>query len=379
MAAGLLASLHSPAQQEKIDSLKTILPRLKDTARINCLLEIARGYFSVPNKDSITHYSNRGFAEAKRLNYLRGMAVGMMHRSGMAVCFRNDYSGGAQLAGEAIRLFHSSPNKQEIPLAYQILGRAQTELGRYDEALANLHLSMKWAQVTGDDRWIATNLETMTDIYRDRGDYVKLLETQQQLARMDRACGNTDYYSPHELWVLGLTYRLLEEYPTALRFWRKLFVEPIGPEKLVGTLGTWNMTDYADLLTLADLTDSALYYYNTFDSARAETKELRYFLTSKGEYFLHLKQYNTALPYFVDALRYHRQLNDRRQTNRTLIDLAKTYDALHRNDSAIAYARQGLAIAMQTNSKPLIRDGYKILYTVYDRLQQKDSAYLFYR
>lgn len=371
LAAALPAYLNCSAQQEKIDSLKKVLPKLKDTTRIDCLLELSCQYFCTPEKDSIIHYTQIAYEESKKINYIHGLAVSYVRKSGIANCTHNDYPETEKYAREALKWFSITGNKKELSVAYFMLGRALTNQSHYDEALTNIQLAYQLAKKDGDEDWMGSSLETMTDIYRDRGDYVKLLESQQELVKRDRRLGDINYYSFHELWVLGLMYRLLEEYTTALPFWRRLF--------LVNGFGwSWNQMEYAELLTFANEPDSALYYYNKFDSAKAEIKDLRFFLISKGEYYLYLKQYNAALPYFSKGLRYHQQLNDRRQINRTLIDLAKTYEALHSNDSAIYYARQGLAMALQTKAKPLIRDGYEILYNVYDGLQQ-DSAYLYYK
>jgi hypothetical protein len=372
-AAMLLISVNCFAQGEKIDSLKKILPKLKDTARIDCLLELSAQYFCPPKKDSILYFAQIAYEESKKANYLHGLALANTRKAGVASCASNNYSEGEQLSREALKWFSRTPNKKEIYIAYWILGRSQTNQSNYDEALINLKRAYDWASVAGKDDWIGMCLETMTDIYRDRGEYVKLLQTQQQLVQWDRKMGDTGSYSFHELWVLGLMYRLLEEYPTALPFWRKLFLVPMSD------IGSWNQMEYAGLLMQANQPDSALYYYNLFDSSKADIKDLRYFLISKGEYYLFLKQNRTALPYFLKGLTYHQQLNDRRQINRTLLDIAKTYAALKRNDSAILYAREGLAMALQTKAKPLIRDGYEILYTVYDRLHQSDSAYYYYQ
>ena len=48
----------------------------------------------------------------------------------------------------------------------------------------------------------------------------------------------------------------------------------------------WDYTIYAELFSLTQQYDSALYYYNYFDSAKTDTQNLRVFLVSKGEYFL---------------------------------------------------------------------------------------------
>ncbi|HET7899284.1 MAG TPA: hypothetical protein VFL47_16470, partial [Flavisolibacter sp.] len=213
------------AQTDKIDSLKKVLPGLNDTARISCLADIGVQYSCQRKKDSSLHYIQLVQAESKQQNNIHGLALAYILKAIYAYNYYNDLIQTEQMAREAISCFHRTANKKKITFAYQVLGRALTDQSRYDEALTNLNLSLKWAQITGDHNFILMNLETMTDIYRDRGDYVKLLETQKKLAQIDRAQGDAGYYSFHESWVLGLMYRLLEEYKTALPFWRKIFVE----------------------------------------------------------------------------------------------------------------------------------------------------------
>jgi hypothetical protein len=363
------------SQRENIDSLEKILPALEDTLRIDCLTKIGVQFIFNPDKDSVNYYTNLVYEESKKINYIHGLAESCVLKAAIANHFYNDFSTMEKMAREALMWFSKISNKKDIEIAYWQLGRALTNECNYDEAITNLDLSSYYAKKIGNDEWIGNCLETMTDIYRDRGEYAMLFETQQKLMQMDRRAGDTSYYSFHELWVLGLMYRLLEEYSKALPFWRKLFVESKG-----GFGWSWNQMEYAELLTLANQPDSALYYYSLFDSAKARIKDLRYFFISKGEYYLYLKQYSTALPYFLKGLGCHKQVNDKRQINRALIDIAKTYSALERNNSAIFYAKEGLAMALQTKAKPYIRDAYEILYTVYDRFPQtEDSAYYYYR
>jgi LytS/YehU family sensor histidine kinase len=362
------------AQPAKIDSLRKTVLRLRDTARIDCFYELAVQYLCKPNRDSATYFANHIYEESKRINYAHGLAAFCMLKAGIANQFYNDYSQMERFVREALKWFNLTENKKDIDIAYWQLGRALTNQSNYDEALTNLQIAYGLAQKEGYKGVKGAVFETMTDIYRDQGEYAKLLRSQQELIKMDRIAGDTGYYSFHELWVLGLMYRLMEEYSTALPFWRHLFLEEVN-----GFVWSWNQMEYAELLTYASQPDSALYYYNKFDSAKADIKDLRFFLVSKGEYYLFLKQYNAALPYFHKGLTYHRQLNDQRQIKRTLLDIAKTYAALGLNDSAINYARKGLAMSLQTKSKPLIRDAYEIIYSIYNNLHQTDSAYNYYQ
>jgi tetratricopeptide (TPR) repeat protein len=368
------------AQPGKIDSLRKVLPTLGDTARQDCLHELGVQYIFKADRDSAIYFANLVYDESKRINYIHGLALSCTLNAAIANHFYNDYSQMERWAREAVKWFDKTGNKNLVPIPYWQLCIALGRECKYTEALINGRLCYNWAKQLKDYDWQASALEAMTDSYRQTGEYDKLLEVQSEMVKHERMSGDTSQYTFHELWVMGLMYRLLEEYSTALPLWRKLFfIERLDPKEFLSKWGAWNLTDYTDLLILADEPDSALYYSNVFDSAKAEIKNLRYFLTSKGEYFLFLKNYSAALPYFLEALIYHRQLNDLMQVKRVLLDIAKTYQALENADSAIAYTRQGLSIAIPANSKPDIRDGYNILSAVYDQLGRIDSANIYFR
>ena len=369
---GLLWNITIHAQL--IDSLQKALPSLKDTARIDCLQELSVQYLFKPDEDSALYFANLAYKESKEINYYNGIAKSFGPRAAARNHFHNDFPGMEKLAQESLKWFDRTNNKKGIEVAYWQVGAAYYSQGKFDKALFYLHLSYEVARKHAI-HFTMNALEMMTDVYRERGEYVKLLEAQQKIIKYERDNGATNYYTFHELWVMGLMYMLLEEYETALPFWRQLFLV----ESENKFINTWNMVEYAELLTKSGQTDSALFYYNQFDSTNAEKKDLRYFLVSKGEYYMTINEYNKALPNFKKALLIHQALHDLNQTKRTLLDIAKCYEVFQNNDSAIHYAKQGLSIAIQTQSKPYIRDGYSILYSIYNRLKQTDSAFYYYQ
>ncbi len=364
------------AQLLNIDSLKKVLPSIHDTARIICLHQLTVQYLFEKRMDSVNYYLNIAYKESIKKNYIHGLVLVALSEAAVEYYSSNNNDKTEGLIKKSLYYFNQTPNKKEINVAYWWLGRIQKNKCNYDEALTNLQLAYQLS-IKDDDhyyQWDAYCLESITDIYRDRGDYTNLLNTQEKLISAEKKSGDTGYYSFHELWVLGLMYKLMGEYSTALPFWRHLFFNEMN-----GFGITWNQMEYAELLTYANQPDSALYYYNKFDSAKASIKDIRYFLVSKGEFYLYLKQYQTALPYFQKGLIYHQQLNDLVQTKRSLLDIAKTFAALGKYDSAINYAKQALSIAIPAKSLPSMRDGYEVLYNVYDHLHQTDSAYNYYR
>jgi len=57
----------------KIDSLKKVLPSLRDSARIDCLNAIFRSYYWLGN-DSFKYYIRPAYEESIKINYVSGIA-----------------------------------------------------------------------------------------------------------------------------------------------------------------------------------------------------------------------------------------------------------------------------------------------------------------
>jgi tetratricopeptide (TPR) repeat protein len=111
--------------------------------------------------------------------------------------------------------------------------------------------------------------------------------------------------------------------------------------------------------------DSAWYYYNKFDTAHAANANLRIYLVSTGETYLLQKQYQKALPNLKRGLAIDEKLNDQSECKRALLDIAKTYLETGDNKTAIAYAKEGLALSIQSESRQFIRDAYYVFYSAF--------------
>ena len=369
----MLLSINSLAQRERIDSLHRVLPSLKDTARIECLIQLfVEARYSGAN-DSAIYYARLFTDESKKINYIHGIAESYMCNGVLQMAVYGNQPEAEKLLKEGLKWFEKTANKERIEIAYCLLGDALFNQGKYAESLESLKQGYKFAKNAGNQHWTVASLEKMTNVYREWGEYENLLEAQKEIILAERKSGDTASFTIHELWVMGLMYMLLEEYPAALTHWRRLFL-------VVYRFGdVWNTLEYTQLLTYANLPDSALYYYNQIDSANANPGDRNLFLISKGEFYLFQKDYAKALPYFIKGLSYNRQSSNFLQTKRNLLGIGKAYSGLNRNDSAIRYAKEGLALALRSNSKPHIRDAYQILYSAYNRMQKTDSAFYYYR
>ena len=366
---------------DKIDSLKMQLQFMHDTARVDCLNELSDQYILSSTKDSAEYYATTANNEAKKINYIHGIAESISHQSRIAKHFNDDFIKSESLAKESLFWYEKTTNKKDIEKVYQELWYSLFSQSKFDEANKYAEKELERCKATGNASGIYDALSNIAVIYFQEGNYDSSFYFYQQSSQVA-------FNNKNEIWItsilfnLGTLYRSIGDYATALNYYRQAFQRD-NPENLKYRIDSdwdiWLKTEYAELFSLNHQFDSAWHYYNLFDTSELKIRDLRIYLVSTGETYFLQKNYAKALQNFLRGLVYHKLLNDINEVKRTLLDIAKTYFTLNNNTAALKYAREGLSLAIQTKSKQFIRDGYNVLYSVYDRIHQTDSAYIYYQ
>ena len=377
----LITGITSLPQTRQLDSLKKILPSLSDTLRADCLNELSYHYTFVSNKGSAVHYQSLAYEASKKLNYVHGIAEAISRQAGIFERFENDFIKEEKLATEALAWYDKTPNKKNVQLVYNQLAFSVFAQSYYERAIGYVEKTYEYYKKEGNESGVADALSFMGAIHNAKGDYDTGFDyTQQSLQHAMKT--NDSALIKSALNCVGSLFLRIEDYPVALNYYRKSLERITQNDSILqarGEMDVWVQMEFAEIYCHLNLFDSALYRYNLFDSAKASEKDLRVFLVSKGEFYQMLNEHGVALKYFLSGLYYHRKLNDRNEIKRVLLDIAKAYFAMNDNRNTLNYGRQGLALSLETNSKQFIRDGYEILYLVFDRMHQTDSAYFYYR
>ena len=361
------------AQREKIDSLKNVLPSLKDTARIECLIKLFVEHIHKGEKDSAIYYANMEDEESRKINYLHGIAESYMLKAAMQNVFFHNFPEMENLAKEALKWLNRINNKTRIEIAYWQAAGAMFAQYRYDEASPYLEESYYWCEKNGNKEWMYNVLGFKYENYRDIGEYEKAFEAFQKIQQLNlRFEGKVNLW--FENYVLGELQRRMGNYAIALNYYHKVIAQID-----LQHADIWFRISYPELFALNSQFDSAQYYYNLIDSSKLNQHDLRFYLVSIGEFYLLQKAYRKALDLLLQGLKYHRESTDVTQVNRALLDIAKIYTTLQKDNDALAYAREGLELSLLSHAKQYIRDAYQILYEVYQRRNQQDSAFAYYQ
>ncbi len=383
----------------KIDSLKRILPSLKDTARINCLNNIGevfldRNDYKFKRKvDSALVYTEIANLESTKTSYKNGIAKSLLiFCYGFKLyCFHNRNNridNAANFSKWGIYL------KQLFDIAGQIddaeiWGRAyylQSDLLSWQkkekesqEALKN---AMKWFRKSGDELNEAATCTEIGSTYKGNGEYENAFEYYSRALEIAKKrssnAGPGDYNI--ELVLYGLMnmadmYEAAGDYESALNFIREGMQfdaiynapNPWGMEQQLATLflgsGQYDSALYylepiirkhqapifvwpsfADAFLLAGKLDSALYYYNrAIDSLKGrvfagatEVGLMRCYI-GKAKILNNQKKYKEALSYAKKSLALEQYRSIKRAGLNTYDLISKLFHQLGKNDSAYIY------------------------------------------
>ena len=363
------------------DSLRLVLPQLKDSARIDCLNELSLLFIEQSISDSAIYYAKTAQYESKTLGYVHGIAASLSRQGMIQTHFYNDFAGAEKLDRQSIDYYRRTENKYGLTSTCDHLAYACFSLGEYDEAmkisLACYDLCKKNQDVFG-----MSDIQVLiAQIHLKRGEFVQAFESANEALQL--AMRQRDSAEIHGCMInLGSICMGIEDYPLALNYYRTYFQNYSAADSLADSRDetvVWTKMEFAEIYGHLNKFDSALLIYNSFDTVHAPDKDLRVFLGSKGEYFMLAGEYAKALPLLQKALSLHRIFNDQNEIVRIVLDLAKTHHVLHNENQALLYAREGLNLGLQTRARQRMRDAYKVLYSIYDSRGETDSAYFYYR
>lgn len=213
----LSASVTAFAQQNKIDSLKAILPSLKDTTKVKALNDLAyRTMFSSP--EEAEGYANEALQLSEQIDYPKG-AANAWNVKGALLDINGNYerSVDAYLSGLKI-LDQSNIKSFNSRLAlYNGLGLVYSRKADYSKALDFFFKSFDLAEKAKYKFAIVNVLLNIGLVYYDQKEYEKALEYFFK-CRDTAIEFNEDKTVAKALTNIGIVYNAQQEYGKAIEF-----------------------------------------------------------------------------------------------------------------------------------------------------------------
>ncbi len=339
----------------KIDSLKKILPSLKDTARIDCLNALSQGYIGVKT-DSAKLYGLQALKEANNINYTYGQGKAYFRIALSLWVSGMEFPAMERYSNMAIIHFKKYPNDQQLGVAYRDLGYSKWAQSSFPEAIDAMQTCLQLYIKAGDTADIGSIYNILGAIEAERGYYGNALQYLLKGIGFNQESNYGD---------LGLLYMLVGDFDTALEYLRKSLVTSKYANLSIGEV-FFNEKKY----------DSALHYYRQFQQYATTSgyNDICKGYARRGELYLVLHQYDSALIYLQNALYPFKKANDRNQVMWVLLRLGRAYKEMGHFMTALHVANRLLQTAQETGARQSIRDAHFLLYELFEALGQYSKA-----
>jgi tetratricopeptide (TPR) repeat protein len=284
----------SIAQTEEIDSLRTILIKIKeDTNKVNLYYEIAKLSFPIGEYDTCSIYSEKCLKLSKKLGFKRGISDGY-YLKGLLLSKRSNYKESIDWFKKSALVKEEIKEYRGLGGAYNHIGLMYNKLGKYDQAVEYCYKSLQLREKIGDKKGMAASISNIGFIYYDQKKFddalkyhTKALEIREEINDIQgiASCNQN----------IGLIFWQKNKYEEALRYHFKCLElsKQINEKNRIaeayGNIGLVydEMGDY----------EKALFYYNEILKMKTELNDLEGIEGSYinlGSLYMQMKEFDKA-------------------------------------------------------------------------------------
>lgn len=314
------------SQSRKVDSLRKLIPTLKDdTNKVISLNTLSEYLWRASKYDTSLLVSTGSIQLADKLGYKKGKAA-----------------------------------------ALRDAGIVQWFQGKYSEALKNQQEALKLNTEIGYKHGISSNLGNIGSIYKDQGDYVKALDYYKQGLKMDEQ-EHDSVRLAGDYGNIGIIYHVQGDFPNCLEYYLRALniAEKLGDKAGMGRhLGNIGNV-YAD----EGDTAKALDYYQrsiNIDEEIGDEGNAAVALSNMGNLYVGSKR-SKALDYYTKGLKLAEKIGDAQLEATCYGNIGSVYFDLKNYSQAYDFFQKGLKLDLEIGNKNGLASDYGYMGMLYTK------------
>ncbi len=380
----LLLLLGNAAWSQNVDSLTIVglkkkLPSLKDTARVNCLVDIAREYFFYDRKtDSLAYYISMVKKESGKIRYNKGFVSGVLFETGVDIFDKKDLAKARINLEQVTKLVDSvkQPGLYADLLSMwgELLGREKSS-GVEDMSMRILH----FYQLAGDYQGEAEVTNWICSGFLSKGKYEEGFDYCDRALRLSkvkrtRTIGWGDFLVQFALSGMAELYSAAGDNETSMAYLKES--NDYEREHKTG----WKMDgQIADLYSSMGQTDSAMIYWKKWRNnpgwAGSAGGHKAWGNNVLARIYMKTGQYEKAIPLFKSSIDTFMLYKNWAGLAIPLVALGEAYLGNKEYQEALKFAMKGMDSARKYEMRPLIMQAYQQLAKIQHALGDNENAY----
>lgn len=371
-----LSLISSVAQNPKIDSLKTLLPKSSsDSSKVRILISLASEFRRIGDSQSLT-YGTEAYDLAARIDFHKGKASAALQLGRyMRMTARFDES--LAYFNEAMGTYKEMDDQQNIAACLNNIGGVYFEQSRYDDAIKYFNESLTIFEKLDIKSEIAKLTGNLGICYEYKGDYTRALESYFEALRMDELTSNKEGMAS-DFGYIAVVYKKQGDLNKAIEYHQKALDIHLSMNDAFGAAVEYvNMgpayKDLGNYSKAMEVLNKALQGFSDLKSPRGKAIALH----NIGSVYFKQKKFSDAATYFKKALA-TRDTDDQSGRMSDLTHLADAYLNSGKTDSALVISKRALAMPERFASREVIMGLNKILYEVFKRRNDFKNALLYH-
>jgi tetratricopeptide (TPR) repeat protein len=325
----------NPSEGTKIDSLKQILQTTThDSVQFITLCNLSWEYISTDQFDSAEYYATHIKKIAKQTD-----------------------------------------NQNRLALGEYYLGCIARHRGRFQKSLNHLDKYITWHEQSGDSVRLAYGLFQIGAVHTSLGNYDESLSALYRILRIYEV--EKRYFDiGYTLNGIGIVYKNSQKYADAIETYQKALTiyDTLDAPEDKGIV----LVNLANVYTITEKYDQATYYYQQalviMESIGLE-EGVAFALENLGEAYKKMEEYDSALIYQTRALAIRERSPNNSEHAATLQQVGHTNYLLQNYSTAKVQLKKALKLALETNSKPVLRDTYASLVDIFEEENDYQQAF----
>ena len=327
--------------------------------------------------DSARFFAEQAGREARFINYVRGLALSLKNL-GEIECERGYFRKSEPYFLQAIQLTKKSNFLTELNSAYIGLGWSLLVQGNYQEARNRLDVPLAYFRSVSDEVLESMAFRMIGNSYSNQGYYLKAFEYYQKDYLKSKKPEDT-YGNLYSARKMGYLFLIEGDTAMALSYIQQ-------PVNYTNTKGFGYYSGLAEIYFLRKQYDSALLAFEQYnhliqtydDDVAMQKRWLMFNAVNLGRINNALRNYDRTINLLREPLRFFIVGGDMNQILTVLLQITQAYDAKNNNKETLYYGKQLVGYAESCGARQFMRDGYWLLWHVFNRQGKIDQAYHFH-
>ncbi len=364
----------SVAQNQKIDSLRSLLSsQAPDTSMVNTLISLAFEFRFI-NSDTTIEYGNKGLKLSDSLKFEKGKAQALRN-IGVGYMYGDHIDSALHFARQAEHIAKSIGNKQIRGDAFNTIGNCFHLKGNYDSSRIAHQKSLELFKEINNSASATTAISSIAITYSEQGKHSRALENYQK-ALLFYEKENNQNAMANLYNNMANIYLERDELDKALSYYLKTSVYDSLSGNKSGRAHT--LLNIGNVLVTMDSIEAAKRnYWSAISLALTSGSKCLTSLpmTQLGDLYLELKRFDSAHYYISRALSTAKECDNDRSMASAYLDMGEYYKMQDHLSKAEEQLLAGFNVARSRDLKPNMGELSGALHEIYELKGDHRNAY----